>query len=613
MRDLGALAWLLTAGVVPSLAYLAIGAWMLRGMPVAARGAERLGMAFVVGSGAASLGILGLRSIDLPVPMLLLAMVAASLPIALRGTVRSEHDDAEPGWRRAVDISCLGAALLLFLAALGPETWWDGFEYHLPMVMAWAEGPIRALPAMIDSEFRAGVDLLYLPAVAAGEPDAAAAVSACFAAAIAALVRAEASRRASPGAGSWAALFVLIVPFSVDTGPSTYTDIGVGAFGALALLRADRWNRRGEPVDLTLCALCLGFAANAKLHAALLVPMVAAVLLFGGRMPSLRSVASRAGLLGVIVLPWFAKVALTTGNPFFPLFGEWLGYGSTSAEHLAAKRGDVYHYVRVDRTPGGFLWYLTSLSFGRAYHIGGLMGPLPLALAPLARGAGFSRSTRALVLACLAFFAFQFAAMPALRFGTPLLPLLAIAAAVGGARLARSGEAARTALAGVLVLLVAVDLLSGVAGLPGRPPGVLASLGPRIAALVDPLAYRKMLFPDQVALAEVVAEGVPRVAIPRGAVSWMPQPVYNLHWSRNGELFFDARASPEEAWSLLAARGVHSLVIDVDAAALRSGRTQHPIVDVWLEDRRARLRVDPNPKPAQRGRVWVLIDLMSGA
>jgi hypothetical protein len=613
MRDIGALAWLLTAGVVPNLAYLAMGAWMLRGFPVAARGAERLGMAFVLGSGAASLGILLLRASDLPVPMLALAAVGVSLPFALRGTMRGQRADTEPGWRRAVDASCLAAALLLFLAALAPETSWDGFEYHLPMVMAWAEGPIRALPAMIDSEFRAGVDLLYLPAVAAGEPDAAAAVSACFAASIAALVRAEASRRASPGAGSWAALFTLIVPFSVDIGSSTYTDLGVGAFGALALLSADRWNRQGEPVDLTLCALCLGFAANAKLHAALLVPMAAAVLLFGGRAPSLRGVASRAGLLGLIVLPWFAKVALTSGNPLFPLFGEWLGYGPTSAELLAAKRGDVYHYVRVDRTPGGFLWYLTSLTFGRAYHIGGLMGPLPLALAPLALGAGISRSTRVLVLACAALFAFHFVAMPALRFGAPLLPLLAIAAAVGGARVARSGEAGRSALAGVLVLLVAVDLLSGVTGLPGRPPGVLASLAPRIAALANPLAYRQALFPDQLALAEVVAEGAPRVAIPRGAVSWMSQPVYNLHWSRNGELFFDGRTSPEEAWSVLAARGVHSLVIDVDAAALRSGRTGHPIVDAWLVGRRARLRTDASPRPARRGRVWVLIDLMDGA
>ena len=43
MRDAGALAWLLTAGIVPNLAFLTLGAWMLRVLPLSARGAERLG------------------------------------------------------------------------------------------------------------------------------------------------------------------------------------------------------------------------------------------------------------------------------------------------------------------------------------------------------------------------------------------------------------------------------------------------------------------------------------------------------------------------------------------------------------------------------------------
>ena len=41
-------------------------------------------------------------------------------------------------------------------------------------------------------------------------------------------------------------------------------------YGFLALLHADRWNRRGERRDLWISALCIGFAANAKLHAAVL-------------------------------------------------------------------------------------------------------------------------------------------------------------------------------------------------------------------------------------------------------------------------------------------------------------------------------------------------------
>ena len=45
-----------------------------------------------------------------------------------------------------------------------------------------------------------------------------------------------------------------------------------------ALALADRWNRAGQGRDLTAAALLLAFAANAKLHAAALLPAVALLL-----------------------------------------------------------------------------------------------------------------------------------------------------------------------------------------------------------------------------------------------------------------------------------------------------------------------------------------------
>ena len=126
---------------------------------------------------------------------------------------------------------------------------------------------------------------------------------------------------------------------------------------------------------------------------------------------------------------------------------------------------------------------------------------------------------------------------------------------------------------------------------------------PRVAALRDPEAYERTLFPDQVALRDVVGSAEPVVAIPRGAVAWMPKPVYNLHWSRNGELFFDARTPPAER------RGVRSVAFDADPAQLRRNRVGHPHLDAWLQDGSARLRPDPDPPAARKGRVWVLVEL----
>ncbi|MGI9590317.1 MAG: hypothetical protein ACR2P8_03030, partial [Myxococcota bacterium] len=278
MREAGEIGQLIAAGLVPCLAYLGVGEWVLRRLGLAAQGLERSALAWLLGTGACSLAILLLRAVGAPVPLLVAGVVAVAFwPLRRPGSPASQAPPDPPpvaaaGWVRRVDQASGVLAGLTFVAALAPETYWDGFEYHLPLVAAWTEGPIRAIPGMIDAEFRAGIDLLYVPAVTSGLADAAAAVSAGFALALAILIRAEASRRASPGAGALAGLFTLLAPLVTSAAPGTYVDLGVGAYGFAALMLADRWNREGKRADLAAAALLLAFAANAKLHAAALVP-----------------------------------------------------------------------------------------------------------------------------------------------------------------------------------------------------------------------------------------------------------------------------------------------------------------------------------------------------
>jgi hypothetical protein len=601
LRDAAALSWLVAAGVVPCLAYLSVGSWLLRAIGSAARGSERLALAFVLGSGVASLALLGLRLCDVPVPLAAVALVAvAGIPaLGARGGASGPRA-ARSRAVACVDAATLGIATWTFAAALAPETWWDGFEYHLPIVTAWAEGPIRLLPGWIDAELRTGVDLLYVPAVAAGEPDAAAAVTAAFAAALAALVRAEATRRATPGAGAWAALFTLLVPFTVANAASTYVDLGVGAYGFIALLSADRWNRSGERRSLLLAAACAAFAANAKLHAALIAPAVMWIVAAGGRRPRAREAARAIGLAAALAAPWFVKQALTSGNPFFPLFAQTFGLGPYDAVHVSLRRHRLTTDYPAARDLAGFIQYLVSLTFGRNVHSGGLVGPLPLALGVLA----WRRPTRA-TAALLAVFPplvlLQFVYAPALRFGAPLLPFLAIAGAVGGARLARSGPLARATLAAALAVLCALHLVRAA-----------LEFGPRIAALRDPRGYERAVFPDQDALRRMVARGEGVVAIPKGAAAWMDRPVYLLHWERNGEIFFEPVLGhwtpPEAALALLERRGVRSLVVDVEPPLPKAG-LRHATIDAWIAAGTARIRRDVAPLPARRGRVWVLLDL----
>lgn len=597
MRSASELLALAAAGVFPVVAYLALGLWVLRALRAPARGAERLALAYVLGSGAASLGILALRSLDVPLPLPALAALAASALLLWRPSERPEaRTDAAPPWTRAVDGASVAVGAVIFVAALGPEVAWDALEYHLPMVKAWSEGPIRALPAMLDAEFRAGVDLLFVPAVAAGQPDAAAAVSAGFALALAALVRAEARRRISQGAGAWAGLFVLLAPLTLDKAPTAEVDLAVGAYGFVALAQADRWNRTGAPVTLTLAALALAFAANAKLHAAVLVPAVGVLVTLGGRRPAAWSLAGRTGLVAALVAPWLVKSAWTTGNPFFPLLGDWFGWGPTTRAHLELRRWRLAYDLPVQRDPLGLLRYLGSLCLGRTPEIGGLLGPLPLALLPLGVRR-LSRATAVLVGVLAVLLGLQFVFMPAARFGTPWLAFLALGAAAGGARLARSGAVARTVLAGGLLAVAVLQLGS-----------LAAALGPRILALRDPAPYQRAALPDQEALRRLVEAAEPVVGITMGAVAWMPKPVYNLHWERNGELFF-GRTPSDRALALLQRRGVRSLVLQLRSPLPTDGTVGHPTVDAWIRAGQAVRRTDREPLRARGDRVWVLVEL----
>jgi hypothetical protein len=611
VRSAAEIAILVVAGALPSLAYLAVGLWLLRGLRLRVRGGARIALAYAFGTGAASLVVLVLRMLDIAVPWLaLMAVAATGIPAWRMLGNQAGPEPARRGWVRAVDAATLALALLTFFAALGPETFWDGLEYHLPMIQAWSAGPIRALPAMPDAEFRAGVDLLYLPAVALGQPDAAAAVSACFAVALAALIRAEAARRATPGAGALAGFLALVVPLTLRHAPSTYVDLGVGLYGFAALLLADRWNRGDAPGALLGSAVCLAFAVNAKLHAAALAPALLVIVALGGRHPPWRVLVGCAALASALVTPWLVKASLTSGNPLFPFLGDWLGYGPTSAQYLELRRFRLSTDFPAPHSVAGFARYVAAIHFGHNAHVSGLIGPLPLAFAPFALGR-LSRPTAALGATLAGLFVMQFVYMPALRFGTPLLPFLAVAAAVGGARLARSAAPLRWVVALSLVALSAHHLA-----------GVAQRYLPRIAALAQPEAYERRVLPDQVALREVVQRAEPVVAIPKGAVFWMDRPVYNLHWERNGELFFDdlfwdrygkrvivERTPPERALALLRRRGVRTLALDVAPPHPRDGTVGHPTVDAWLRGGAAALRPDPDPPRARGRRVWVLVDL----
>ena len=210
-----------------------------------------------------------------------------------------------------------------------------------------------------------------------------------------------------------------------------------------------------------------------------------------------------------------------------------------------------------------------------------------------------------MALTCLLFLllGLQFVFMPALRFASPLLPFLAIGAAVGGARLARAGRVPGVGV-GVVIALLLVH----------HGTAAVSRHGPRLAALRAPDAYRMQQFPEQLALAELVKLGRGVVAIPGGAVLWMPRPVYLLHWQRNGELFFDRvlgrETPPDQALALLRRRGVESLVVEVRSPPQDPRRVGHRIVDRWIANGQAARRTGVEARPGRADSSYILVDLL---
>lgn len=157
-----------------------------------------------------------------------------------------------------------------------------------------------------------------------------------------------------------------------------------------------------------------------------------------------------------------------------------------------------------------------------------------------------------------------------------------------------------------MALLVGVALYS-LAGFASLIP-------PRVGSLRDPLAYEAQQFPDQDGLRRLVARANGKVAIPKGAVHWLSQPAYVLHWERNGEIFFDRllhhHTPPDRVLAVLEGHGVTAVALDVERPLPADGGVGHPTVDAWIRAGRARRRPDPDPPRARQERIWVLIDLL---
>lgn len=336
--------------------------------------------------------------------------------------------------------------VLYLVHALAPEVQPDGIGYHLGLVAEYSR--LGAFPARVGfyEMVPQGMEMLFLHAFAFGGAPASKLVHLALLAASVPLMVRIGRRLSLPDAVSLpAAVLYFCAPVAGLTATSTYNDAALVFFVLAAFYALLLWRETRADAWLVAAGLTAGFCYAIKLPG-VVVPAAAALFVVasgGGR----RVLVFAAAALPLAV-PWMARNAVLTGNPFAPLFNAWFPnpYFHALSEQELARALTRYGGVPLWRAP----WELAA-----GGRLQGIFGPVflaaPLGLLALRRKAGRLCWAAAALVALPWFFNIGS------RFLLPSLPFLALALAM--ALPARVVWAA-AALQAVLCWPAAIDLYS---------------------------------------------------------------------------------------------------------------------------------------------------------
>lgn len=382
-------------------------------------------------------------------------------PLAGLGLVLAAGWLARPRVRLALPSPAVGMALLIVLVpgmieALAPPTDTDELYYHLglPAKMLDASGLVGGL---LDPSGNRPL-MVHLPmaaALATGGETAPRLLHLLVTLGVVGATGSLGRRHIGPGAGAAAALLLAGSWSFVRGGGVLGTDMPA-ALAALAALDA---GLRGRAVGL---ALASGAALGAKYTAG---GAIAGAFL-AARLPlRARALAGIAALM--LVAPWWARNALEGAHPLFP----FAGWSNLFPFQYSEKYGAGRDPLSLLMLP----WNAVMSAEITSFRFLGRVTPALLALAPAAIWAAWTRPVARRMLAASAAILLFWASGPhLLRFVLPGLPMVALAAGAGAARLVSAGRPGRAALMAVL--------LAGLAGAPANLGPVLEHAGDRVEA-----------------------------------------------------------------------------------------------------------------------------------
>lgn len=337
---------------------------------------------------------------------------------------------ARPSAARVAGALALTAFLLPFaLFAMSPPVSWDDSVYHLTLPRLYLEhGGFRPVEMSVYSNWPLGTELLFAAAMLVSGYPLAKLVHLGFGLLVL-YALALGCRQLGRGAtfAPWFALALFlandVVLFELRV---AYVDLAYAFFFLTGFLFLER--ARAEPtragVFLLLGGLCGGLLVGIKLTGIVGAALLGLMALRTGW----RSLTRFAFPVAALWLPWLAKSAWATGNPFYPFLFGGPDWSSALGEQFSA-------WQRSIGMGRGVLDYLllpvrVILEGGRGYdRFDGEIGELWIVLVPLALVfIPRSPAIRRLLGVAGLYFLFWALSSQQMRFLIPILPLLALAA-----------------------------------------------------------------------------------------------------------------------------------------------------------------------------------------
>jgi 4-amino-4-deoxy-L-arabinose transferase-like glycosyltransferase len=400
------------------------------------------------------------------------ALLGAALVVRLRRGIGIRAAFRLPPFR--LDESLLAGALtvafvILLFVNLLPILAADAAAYHLTVPRLYAEhGGFREVPYNVYSNWPLAIELLYGLAMQLKDHRLAQLVHWGFGVLTILAVYRFARQQRGHYAGLLAAVLLLANPVVFVECCVAYVDLAFAFFFFMAFwyvseYRADPARRR---VALLLAGVSGGVLVGIKLTGVAAVLLLAVLCLAPAalRSPGRRRLRDFALLFvlpcAALGLPWLVRSWYYTGNPVYPFLYGVFGGPYWSGE-LATQLHAWHQSMGMRRGLADYLLLPVRVILlgGPGYaHFDGSINPVWIILLPVAIiGARGRPLVRNGLLLSAAYFVFWAMTSQQMRFLIPILPLLAVAAALPiGAWLDRVRTARRRAVLSTLTALVTV-------------------------------------------------------------------------------------------------------------------------------------------------------------